>query len=80
MSAVHGHKVLELIIQSPNHYTAESLVEKVINDFGEEVSFYTCSEESLSPEGLLDFLLQKGKFVINENKTLSTDPSAICNH
>lgn len=80
MDTIHGHKVLELIIKSPNTFTTESLIQKITDDFGQEATFYTCSEESLSPEGLLEFLLQKGKFIINADKTLTTDPSAMCNH
>lgn len=56
----HGHEVLAMM--QGHSYTEKSLLEAIIEKFGAEDRFYTCSAENLTAQGLIDFLKEHGKF------------------
>lgn len=41
--SIHGHDVLNMMIESGERYTEESLVEAIHARFGEAARFHTCS-------------------------------------
>lgn len=43
-------------------YSEKSLLEAIIEKFGTEERFYTCSAENLTAQELIDFLKEHGKF------------------
>lgn len=57
----HGHEVLAMM--QGHSYTEKSLLEAIIEKFGAEDRFYTCSAENLTAQGLIDFLKEHGKFM-----------------
>ncbi len=43
-------------------YTEEGLLNAIIEQFGPDERFYTCSADNLTAQGLIDFLKSHGKF------------------
>ncbi len=68
-----------MMLQSGKAYTRASLLADITATFGPECRFFTCSAESLSAEGLVDFLQAKGKFVPCE-EGFQTSPDLMCKH
>ena len=60
-------------------YTEKSLLEAIIEKFGPEERFYTCSADNLTARGLIDFLKERGKFKPAEDG-FTVDESKVCNH
>ena len=79
MEQIHGHEVLQMMLESGKAYTRSSLLAAIIARFGANSRFCTCSAENLSPEGLVDFLQAKGKFVPCE-AGFQTSPDLMCKH
>ena len=73
----HGHEVLEMM--QGHSYTEKSLLEAIIEKFGSEERFYTCSADNLTARGLIDFLKDRGKFMPAEDG-FTVDESKVCNH
>lgn len=57
---IHGHEVLDMM--QGQSYSEKSLLEAIIEKFGADARFYTCSAENLTAQGLIDFLKEHGKF------------------
>ena len=74
MDSIHGHEVLNMMIESGEQYTHASLEAAIKARFGEQARFHTCSAE-----GMTAFLAAKGKFIPSEDG-FSTDQSKICRH
>lgn len=51
----HGHDVLHMM-EGNSYTTKESLVKAIIEKFGAEERFHTCSAEGMTAEELVDFL------------------------
>jgi probable metal-binding protein len=79
MEQIHGHEVIQMMLQSGKTYTRTSLLADIISAFGEQARFFTCSADNLSPEGIIDFLQAKGKFVPDE-EGFRTSPDLMCRH
>ena len=73
----HGHEVLEMM--QGRSYTEKSLLEAIIEKFGPEERFYTCSADNLTAQGLIDFLKERGKFKPAEDG-FTVDESKVCEH
>jgi probable metal-binding protein len=79
MPSIHGHEVLQMMIASGESYTVATLEAAIIDRFGEEARFHTCSAENLSAAELVAFLQKKGKFIAAE-EGFNTHESKICRH
>jgi len=79
MKQIHGHEVLQMMLESGAGYTRASLLADITGKFGPDSQFFTCSAESLTAEGLIDFLEAKGKFVPCE-AGFPTSPDLMCKH
>jgi probable metal-binding protein len=79
MEQIHGHEVIQMMLQSGKAYTRERLLADIISKFGPASRFYTCSAENLTPEGIIDFLEAKGKFLPGEGG-FQTSPDLMCKH
>ncbi len=73
----HGHEVLEMM--QGHSYTEKSLLEAILEKFGPDERFYTCSAENLTAQGLIDFLKERGKFKPTEDG-FTVDTTKVCNH
>ena len=58
----HGHDVLHMM-EGNSYETKEDLVKAIIDHFGEEERFHTCSVDGMNAEELVDFLTERGKFM-----------------
>ena len=79
MPSIHGHEVLQMMISSGESYTVATVEAAIIDRFGKEVRFHTCSSENLSAAELVAFLQKKGKFIAAE-EGFNTHESKICRH
>jgi probable metal-binding protein len=79
MKQIHGHEVMQMMMSSGKTYTRESLIADIVSRFGTDASFHTCSAENLTPEGIVDFLEARGKFVAQPGG-FSTSPDRMCQH
>lgn len=77
MEQIHGHEVLQMM--QGNSYSEASLKQAIIDKFGADQLFYTCSADSLTVDGLIEFLKEKGKFM-PMNDGFTVDTSKVCNH
>ncbi|EJP4364603.1 YecH family protein [Salmonella enterica] len=71
MDSIHGHEVLNMMIESGEQYTHTSLEAAIKARFGERARFHTCSAS--------DMTAAKGKFIAVEDG-FSTHESKICRH
>lgn len=74
---IHGHEVLAMM--QGRSYTEKSLLEAIIEKFGTEERFYTCSAENLTAQELIDFLKDHGKFMPMDNG-FTVDAGKVCEH
>jgi len=79
MTSIHGHEVLNMMLESDEQYSETSLVQAIDTRFGDNARFHTCSAENMSAAQLVEFLKNKGKF-IPVNEGFSTHESKICQH
>ena len=79
MNQIHGHEVMQMMLQSGKAYTRASLLADIVATFGPGARFCTCSARDLTADGLVDFLQAKGKFVPCDDG-FQTSPDLICKH
>jgi probable metal-binding protein len=79
MESIHGHEVIEMIVSSGRPFTRSVLVAEIGGKFGPGARFHTCSAEGLTAEGLVEFLMAKGKFHITGDG-MTIDPGKVCQH
>ncbi|MBL5882886.1 YecH family metal-binding protein [Lelliottia aquatilis] len=79
MASIHGHDVLNMMIESGEQYSEQSLVQAIDSRFGSHARFHTCSAENMTAAELVAFLAARGKFVPLE-EGFSTHESKICRH
>lgn len=79
MTSIHGHDVLNMMIDSGESYTTASLEAAIMARFGEQARFHTCSAGNMTAGELVAFLQQKGKF-IPQQEGFNTHESKICRH
>ena len=77
--SIHGHDVLNMMIESGERYTKESLVEAIHARFGEAARFHTCSASEMTAAELVAFMAARGKFIPAADG-FSTYESKICRH
>ena len=79
MESIHGHEVLNMMIESGEQYSTESLVATIKARFGGQARFHTCSASDMTAAELVAFLAAKGKFIAQDDG-FSTHESKICRH
>ncbi len=75
----HGHEVLAMM-EGNSYPTKDSLVKAIVEKFGSEERFYTCSADNLTASQLVDFLEERGKFMTAGQNAFTVDTSKVCNH
>lgn len=76
---VHGHEVMQMMIDANRKYTRDSLRADIVKRFGADTRFFTCSASGMTADDLIDFLAARGKFV-DSGDGFTTDPDKICQH
>ena len=79
MNLIHGHEVLKMMLASGKTYSKAGLVAEIIQRFGADARFHTCSAEDMTAEQLVAFLDAKGKLV-SQAGGIQTSASLMCNH
>ena len=74
----HGHDVLHMM-EGNSYETKEDLVKAIIERFGVEEKFHTCSVDGMNAEELVDFFTERGKFM-PAKEGFTVDTTKICNH
>lgn len=77
MEQIHGHEVLHMM--EGHSYTEDSLRKAIIERWGAEQLFYTCSADNLTVDGLISFLKEHGKFKPMDNG-FTVDTTQVCDH
>lgn len=76
---IHGHEVLEMMIQSGHSYSNESLKQTIELKFGTDARFYICSGGGMNASELIEALWAKEKFT-GSSESFVFDPANRCNH
>ena len=76
---IHGHEVMRMMVESGEAYDRQSLEAAIIERFGTEARFCTCSASGMDASQLIDFLAERGKFVPT-GEGFSTEAGKICDH
>lgn len=79
MSSIHGHEVLQMMIDSGESFTTEQLIAAIEKHFGNDARFHTCSATEMTAAALVGFLAERGKFIPFE-AGFTTSASKICQH
>ena len=79
MESIHGHDVIDMIQQAGHAYSRAELVTAIAAKFGAGARFHTCAADGLTADGLIDFLIARGKFSASDS-TLTIDASKVCQH
>ncbi len=76
----HGHEVLHMM-EGNSYTTKQILVDAIVERFGAEERFYTCSAEGMTAAELVDFLEARGKFKpASAGSDFTVDITKVCNH
>lgn len=76
---IHGHEVMQMMLESETLYTRDSLRVAIRERFGPDARFFTCSAAGMTADALIDFLANRGKFVPGP-AGFTTDPTKMCQH
>lgn len=79
MTSIHGHEVLNMMLNSDVGYSEKSLEQAIIAKFGGEARFHTCSAQGMTAMELVLFLAERGKFIPQQDG-FTTNESKICRH
>jgi probable metal-binding protein len=76
---VHGHDVMSMMADADRSYTRAELEAAILERFGPEARFHTCSAEGMTAAELIDFLESRRKFIAVDGK-VRTERDRICGH
>ena len=79
MNQIHGHEVMNMMIESQTMYTKDSLTAEIVSRFGAETRFCTCSAQNLTAYELVALLDSKGK-LLRRAGGITTDAELMCSH
>jgi probable metal-binding protein len=79
MNSIHGHDVMEMMLNSGKTYTYESLLADIAAKFGGDARFHTCSAANMTAEQLVAFLEARGKF-LPCTSGFQTSTDVMCQH
>ncbi|MCB9799745.1 MAG: YecH family protein [Candidatus Omnitrophica bacterium] len=76
--SIHGHEVIEMMMQAEKPYTKQSLEAALIEKYGSRARFHTCSASNLSAADLIEFLAARGKFMAASDQSFNINPDRVC--
>ena len=76
---IHAHEVMHMMLELDTDFSRESLTEAIIERFGANARFHSCSQAGMSVNAVIDFLESRGKFVAGPGG-FNTAPDRICSH
>lgn len=75
----HGHEVLHMM-EGNSYASKDQLVAAIVERFGADERFYTCSATDMTAEELVTFLEERGKFKPATADGFTVDVTKVCNH
>jgi probable metal-binding protein len=72
MESIHGHEVLNMMIESGEQYSNASLEAAITARFGEQARFHTCSAADMTAGELVAFLAAKESLLQKKTASLRT--------
>ena len=79
MTEIHAHEVLHMMLEQNEGFSRESLLAAIIDRFGENARFHSCSASGMDARAVIDFLESRGKFIPLAGG-FNTARGRICNH
>ena len=76
---IHGHDVMQMMMEEGKAYTKATLRTAILERFGEEARFHTCSADNMTADELIAFLESRGKFIAGGGG-YQVYPDSICSH
>lgn len=74
---VHVHEILQMMAASERGFTRDSLEQAVLEKFGDDARFTTCSCSGMTAKGVVEFIEARGKLMGPEDD-LRLDPAKQC--
>ena len=75
----HGHDILHMM-EGNNYQNKEELVNAIIEKFGPNERFHTCSVDGFTAKEMVNFLEARGKFKSLPTGGLTVDMTQMCHH
>ncbi len=75
----HAHEVMRLMLELDTDFSRESLADAIIERFGADAKFHSCSQAGMGVRAVIDFLESRGKFVARA-EGFNTAQDKICSH
>ena len=79
MQEAHVHDIMQMMMDSGEVYTRESLKKAIIDKFGITTTYCSCSVNMMTPDAAIEFLEARGKFIPSD-QGFFTDESKKCSH
>jgi probable metal-binding protein len=79
MTDIHAHEVMHMMLEQDGVFSRESLTRAIIERFGSDARFHSCSASGMDAHTVVDFLESRGKFVAR-GEGFSTAKDKICDH
>jgi len=76
---IHAHEVMRMMLELDTDFSRESLAQAIIERFGVDAEFHSCSQAGMGVNAVIDFLESRGKFVARADG-FNTAQDKICNH
>ena len=76
---IHAHEVMRLMLELDTDFSRASLTRAIVERFGSDAKFHSCSEAGMDVHAVIDFLESRGKFVARADG-FNTAQDKICNH
>ncbi len=76
---VHGHEVIAMMMEATEPFTRESLTNAILDRFGPDTRFHTCSAAGMSAAEMVTFLEARGKF-LPAAAGFRINPQRVCQH
>ena len=79
MTDIHAHEVMHMMLEQDEVFSRESLTQAIIERFGANTRFHSCSASGMDVHAVIDFLESRGKFVACDDG-FNTAQDKICDH
>lgn len=79
MTDIHAHEVMHMMLEQDAGFSRESLTQAIIERFGVDARFRSCSASGMDVNAVINFLESRGKFVARDDG-FNTAQGKICNH
>ena len=76
---IHAHQVMHMMMEQDEAFSRETLAQAIIENFGTDARFCSCSAAGMDVHAVIDFLESRGKFVARDDG-FTTAQDRICNH